>query len=169
MVLHHRWVTVDVVLPVSVGINGRVASGIVAPFVDFALREPWSLSVGDETCILDFHEVGIVGDEIEALCHFLERHVTAVCEAGCGFDTAACGDKDYSVCRTRAVNGRRGGVLENRDVFNILRIYVAYGYAGHAVDNHERSGIVERSDSAHPDSLCLIAGCVASAVCYGQT
>ncbi len=72
VILYHRRVAIYVVLPVSVGIYGRIASGVIAPLVDFALREAWSLAVGDETGVLNLHEVGIVGHKIKAFGHSLE-------------------------------------------------------------------------------------------------
>ena len=70
------------VLPVGIGIDGRISSGIVAPFVYLTLGETRSLPVHDEGCILNFHEVGIVRDKVQTLCHSLDRHITAVCKSG---------------------------------------------------------------------------------------
>ena len=85
------------VLPVGVGIDGGVASGIVAPFVDLPLREAGCLSVGNESGVLDLHEIGIVGDEVEAFCHGLERYIAAVCDSRRFFSPLACGHEDDTI------------------------------------------------------------------------
>ena len=60
------------VLPVGVGIDGRIRTGVVAPLVDFTLRETRCLTVGDKARVLQLHEVGIVGDEVETFGDSLE-------------------------------------------------------------------------------------------------
>ena len=65
-------VAVYVVPPVGVGIYGGIAAGVVAPFVDFALGETRCLSVGYQTGILNLHEIGIVGHEVEAFGYCLK-------------------------------------------------------------------------------------------------
>ncbi len=55
------------VLPVGVGIDGRIRTGVVAPLVDFTLRETRCLTVGDKARVLQLHEVGIVCHEIKVL------------------------------------------------------------------------------------------------------
>ncbi len=69
------------VLPVGIGIYGRVLACVVAPFVYLALREAGSLSVGYQTGILNFHEIGIVCHEVQAFGHFFKRHIAAICNS----------------------------------------------------------------------------------------
>ena len=85
------------VLPVGVGIDRRVAACIVAPFVDFALRETCSLTVGYETGVLNLHEVSIIGDEIQTLGDGLERDIAAVSDSRGAFGALTCGNENDTV------------------------------------------------------------------------
>ncbi len=57
------------ILPVGVGIYAGISAGIVAPLVDFFLRESSGYTIVGTCLILDFHVIGIVADDVETLGH----------------------------------------------------------------------------------------------------
>ncbi len=85
------------ILPVSIGIYGRIASGIISPFIDFSLRETGCLSVCCESGVLDFHEVGIICDKIKSFCNRFKRHIAAVSHFRRPFTALACSHKYHTV------------------------------------------------------------------------
>ena len=78
---------------------------------------------------------------------------------------------EYNTAGTRlsTIDSGRSGVLEYRYVVDVLRIYVAQAYTGHAVDHYQRGRVVECALAAYGYGLRLVAGGIAAAVAYRKS
>ena len=73
-------------------------------------------------------------------------------------DLAAAGrDENDAVRAPHAEDGRGGGVFQDRDVLDLVRVDLAERTLD-AIDQHERFRAVERTDAADPDHRVVTAG-----------
>ena len=90
------------------------------------------------------HVVGVAGYPVYAEVAFV------VDLQGLVFLTVLGGDDDHTVSGTRTVDGTCRCVFEHLNGFNVVRREVADGGShGHTVDNVERSGAAERTDTTN--------------------
>ena len=73
-------------------------------------------------------------------------------EFGLGVETALLGrDEHHAAGRTRTVDRRSAGVLDDLDGLDVVQVVVAVVVAGHAVDDEQRVQAVDRPDAADHD------------------
>ena len=73
-------------------------------------------------------------------------------EFGLGVETAFLGrDEHHAAGRTRTVDRRGAGVLDDLDGLDVVQVVVAVVVAGHAVDDEQRIQPVDRPDAADHD------------------
>ena len=169
MILYHRRIPVNMILPVGIGINGGVSSVVIAPGVDGGLGETGGLPVSSQSCILNLHKIGIVGDQIQTFSYLFKREIAAVRNFGTAFVSGFCGNQDHSVGSPRTVDGRRSGIFQYRNVFYILGIDITDSTTGYAIDHHERIGIIQCTDTPDPDRRSLETRGIPPRIGYGQS
>ena len=142
--LVEREILVEVVHPVYVGIE--VGIGAVAVFLDDFGRVDLAAR-GGVPQFGELHGVEHVGD-FGRLHH---AGFEADVDLGFADDTLARGDEDHAVGAAHAVDGRRGGVFEDREVLDVLdvdQIQITFD----AVDEHQRRrAAAEGRDAADPE------------------
>ena len=122
------------------------------------------IGIGPGSChtdlfrVVKFRAVGFVGKPhvVGAIEQF--GHIHQVGDAAFDLDiyrrflrnTAAGGYQNDTVGGTHSVNGSRGCVFKNRNVFDLLDGEVGHG-ALHAVDEHQRSARIKGRDTANPE------------------
>ena len=151
----------QLVLPVDDGVGVRVEVVVPAVVGDVFVRVERDGAVVLRGPARKVH-VLLGVDHVRIDHGALPAHVAAVGDGEFAFVRTLGGDEDDSVGRTASVDGRRGGVLEHRDLVDLRGVH-GVEVALHAVDKHERGAVraSERTDAADLDVSGIGAGSTA--------
>ena len=145
--------------PVHVGIGhivriARIGNAVgslllFAPQVDHRLAEHIGLADIPGRLVHDFHVVGIVRNDIEIVFRLLIGHHAGILDIKATLLGRFGRNQDHAVGSAVSIDGAGGGVLQDRNRGDILRIHIIDGSL-ETVHNDQRRGIIERSHAANP-------------------
>ena len=104
------------------------------------------------------HGLGIIGHVLQAAqIRHLDRHIVIVRDMDLAGRAALGGDKDDAVRSPGPVDGRRGGVLQDSDGLDVLRVDVVHGILD-AVHQDQRAVGVEGGIASNPQGGAVFTG-----------
>ena len=140
-----------------VGVRIDLGHVVVLEVLDGLLAEPELVRGGAvaELGVVEGRRIGVGVHHLEEVGDILDTGRGVGADPGLSFLAALGGDEDDAVRAAHAVHGRGGGVLQDGDVLDVVRVDLPEG-AFDTVHEHQRLGAVQGADTADADDRFVV-------------